>query len=46
MGHISAIWSPPPSGMTLYFRPLFFAPILAMDFPHEVSPPRAEQWPK
>ena len=30
---------------TLVFCSLFFAPILAMDFPHEVSPPRAELWP-
>ena len=31
---------------TLVFHPLFLAPNLAMDFPHEVSPPRVEPWPK
>ena len=46
-GDTSAIFGPPHlARATVYFRPLFFAPILAMDFAHEVSPPRAEPWPK
>ena len=52
-GHMTLQWDNavvsglPYRGETTFdFRPLFFAPISTMDFPHEVSPPRAEPWPK